>query len=84
MLTLLMTPMLAYFLMLLTVVILASIGVDVRDLDTANLFVIYIQILTILIVLRWLKRKVYTEPIALRMGYTYRHTRRHQLRVAVV
>ncbi len=61
MLTLLMTPMLAYFLMLLTVVILASIGIDVRDLDTANLFVIYIQILTILIVLRWLKRKVYTD-----------------------
>ena len=61
MLILLMTPMLAYFLMLLTVVILASIGVDVRDLDTAILFVIYIQILTILIVLRWLKRKVYTD-----------------------
>jgi len=61
MLVLLMTPMLAYFLMLLTVVILASIGIDVRDLDTANLFVIYIQILTILIVLRWLKRKVYTD-----------------------
>jgi len=61
MLILLMTPMLAYFLMLLTVVILASIGIDVRDLDTANLFVIYIQILTILIVLRWLKRKVYTD-----------------------
>jgi hypothetical protein len=56
-----MTPMLAYFLMLLTVVILASIGIDVRDLDTANLFVIYIQMLTILIVLRWLKRKVYTD-----------------------
>ena len=53
--------MLAYFLMLLTVVILASIGIDVRDLDTAILFVIYIQILTILIVLRWLKRKVYTD-----------------------
>ena len=61
MLILLMTPMLAYFLMLLTVVILASIGIDVRDLDTANLFVIYIQMLTILIVLRWLKRKVYTD-----------------------
>ena len=61
MLTLLMTPMLAYFLMLLTVVILASIGIDVRDLDTAKLFVIYIQMLTILIVLRWLKRKVYTD-----------------------
>ena len=61
MLILLMTPMLAYFLMLLTIVILASIGIDVRDLDTANLFVIYIQILTILIVLRWLKRKVYTD-----------------------
>ena len=61
MLILLMTPMLAYFLMLLTVVILASIGIDVRDLDTAKLFVIYIQILTILIVLRWLKRKVYTD-----------------------
>ena len=61
MLILLMTPMLAYFLMLLTVVILASIGIDVRDLDTVNLFVIYIQILTILIVLRWLKRKVYTD-----------------------
>ena len=61
MLILLMTPMLAYFLMLLTVVILASIGIDVRDLDTANLFMIYIQMLTILIVLRWLKRKVYTD-----------------------
>ena len=61
MLILLMTPILAYFLMLLTVVILASIGIDVRDLDTANLFVIYIQMLTILIVLRWLKRKVYTD-----------------------
>jgi len=53
--------MFAYFLMLLTVVILESIGIDVRDLDTANLFVIYIQMLTILIVLRWLKRKVYTD-----------------------
>ncbi len=61
MLILLMTPMFAYFLMLLTVVILESIGIDVRDLDTAKLFVIYIQILTILIVLRWLKRKVYTD-----------------------
>ena len=61
MLILLMTPMFAYFLMLLTVVILESIGIDVRDLDTAKLFVIYIQVLTILIVLRWLKRKVYTD-----------------------
>ena len=61
MLILLMTPMFAYFLMLLTVVILESIGIDVRDLDTAKLFVIYIQMLTILIVLRWLKRKVYTD-----------------------
>ena len=61
MLILLMTPMFAYFLMLLTVVILESIGIDLRDLDTAKLFVIYIQVLTILIVLRWLKRKVYTD-----------------------
>jgi len=61
MLILFVSPMLAYFLMLLTVVILASIGIDVRDLDTAKLFVIYIQMLTILIVLRWLKRKVYTD-----------------------
>ena len=61
MLTLLFSPMLAYFLMLLTVVILASIGVDVRDIDTVSMFVIYVEIIVMLTVLRWLKRKVYTH-----------------------
>ena len=53
--------MLAYFLMLITIVILASIGVDVRDIDTVSMFVIYVEIIVMLTVLRWLKRKVYTH-----------------------
>ncbi len=61
MLILLLTPMLAYFMLLLTVGILASIGVDVRDIDTVSMFVIYVEIIVMLTVLRWLKRKVYTH-----------------------
>lgn len=53
--------MLAYFMLLLTVGILASIGVDVRDIDTVSMFVIYVEIIVMLTVLRWLKRKVYTH-----------------------
>ncbi len=60
MLILLLTPMLAYFMLLLTVGILASIGVDVRDIDTVSMFVIYVEIIVMLTVLRWLKRKVNT------------------------
>ena len=57
MLTLLLSPILAYFMLLFTVGILASIGVDVRGIDTISIFVIYIQLIVMLSVLRWLKRK---------------------------
>ena len=57
---LLLSPLIAYFMLLLTVGILASIGVDVRDIDTVSMFVIYVEIIVMLTVLRWLKRKVNT------------------------
>ena len=60
MLILLLSPLIAYFMLLLTVGILASIGVDVRDIDTVSMFVIYVEIIVMLTVLRWLKRKVNT------------------------
>jgi hypothetical protein len=57
MLILLFSPMLAYFLMLLTVVILASIGVDVRTIDTLTLTVVYLQCIWIVQLIRVLKPK---------------------------
>jgi len=51
------SPMLAYFLMLLTVVILASIGVDVRTIDTLTLTVVYLQCIWIVQLIRVLKPK---------------------------
>ena len=52
-----MTPMLAYFLMLITIVILASIGVDVRTIDTLTLTVVYLQCIWIVQLIRVLKPK---------------------------
>jgi hypothetical protein len=49
--------MLAYFLMLITVVILASIGVDVRTIDTLTLTVVYLQCIWIVQLIRVLKSK---------------------------
>ena len=57
MLTLLFSPMLAYFLMLITIVILASTGVDVRTIDTATLTVVYLQCIWIVQLIRVLKSK---------------------------
>jgi len=57
MLILLFSPMLAYFLMLLTVVILVSIGVDVRTIDTLTLTVVYLQCIWIVQLIRVLKSK---------------------------
>jgi hypothetical protein len=57
MLILLFSPMLAYFLMLLTVVILESIGVDVRTIDTLTLTVVYLQCIWIVQLIRVLKPK---------------------------
>ena len=57
MLILLFSPMLAYFLMLITIVILASIGVDVRTIDTLTLTVVYLQCIWIVQLIRVLKPK---------------------------
>jgi hypothetical protein len=57
MLILLFSPMLAYFLMLITIVILESIGVDVRTIDTLTLTVVYLQCIWIVQLIRVLKPK---------------------------
>jgi len=57
MLILLFSPMLAYFLMLITIVILASMGVDVRTIDTLTLTVVYLQCIWIVQLIRVLKPK---------------------------
>jgi len=57
MLILLFSPMLAYFLMLITIVILASMGVDVRTIDTLTLTVVYLQCIWIVQLIRILKPK---------------------------
>jgi len=57
MLILLFSPMLAYFLMLITIVILESTGVDVRTIDTLTLTVVYLQCIWIVQLIRVLKPK---------------------------
>jgi len=51
-------PMVSYILMLLTTGLLVTLGVDKNSLDTVGIFMLYVQGTTILMTLRWLKRKV--------------------------
>jgi len=56
MLLVLLSPMLAYFLMLFSVVIVTSIGVDHGGIDTATLTVVYIQCILIVQLIRAIKK----------------------------
>jgi len=51
-------PAASYFLMLITAGLLVTLGVDKNSLDTVGIFMLYVQGTTILMTLRWLKRKV--------------------------
>jgi len=51
-------PAASYFLMLITAGLLVTLGVDKKNLDTVGIFMLYVQGTTILMTLRWLKRKV--------------------------
>ena len=51
-------PMVSYILMLITAGLLVTLGVDKKSLDTVVIFMLYVQGTTILMILRWLKRKV--------------------------
>ena len=51
-------PIIAWFAMIITSVLLVNLGVDKKTIDTIGIFVVYVQITTILVLLRWLKGKV--------------------------
>jgi len=51
-------PAASYLLMLITAGLLVTLGVDKKNLDTVGIFMLYVQGTTILMILRWLKRKV--------------------------
>ena len=51
-------PAVSYLLMLITAGLLVTLGVDKNSLDTVGIFMLYVQGTTILMTLRWLKRKV--------------------------
>ena len=51
-------PAASYLLMLITAGLLVTLGVDKKSLDTVVIFMLYVQGTTILMILRWLKRKV--------------------------
>ena len=51
-------PAASYLLMLITAGLLVTLGVDKNSLDTVGIFMLYVQGTTILMTLRWLKRKV--------------------------
>jgi len=51
-------PAASYLLMLTTAGLLVTLGVDKNSLDTVGIFMLYVQGTTILMTLRWLKRKV--------------------------
>ena len=51
-------PAASYLLMLITAGLIVTLGVDKNSLDTVGIFMLYVQGTTILMTLRWLKRKV--------------------------
>ena len=51
-------PIIAWLAMIITSVLLVNLGVDKKTIDTIGIFVVYVQITTILVLLRWLKGKV--------------------------
>ena len=51
-------PVIAWLAMIITSVLLVNLGVDKKTIDTIGIFVVYVQITTILVLLRWLKGKV--------------------------
>ena len=51
-------PIIAWFAMIITSVLLVNLGEDKKTIDTIGIFVVYVQITTILVLLRWLKRRV--------------------------
>jgi membrane protein DedA with SNARE-associated domain len=50
-------PIVCWFLLILTMGILATVGVDVKEFDTVGMFFVYLQIATVILVIRWLKRR---------------------------
>ena len=52
-------PMAAYFAMLFTVGFAASIGIDIKSIETETLFIMYIQVYTFALMFRKLKGAIY-------------------------
>jgi len=53
----LVVPIVCWFLLILTMGVLATIGMDVKEFDTVGIFFVYLQIATVILVIRWLKRR---------------------------
>ena len=53
----LVVPIVCWFLLILTMGVLATIGVDVKKVDTVGIFFLYLQIVTVILAIRWLKRR---------------------------
>jgi hypothetical protein len=48
--------MVSWFLLVFTIGALAIVGMNVKEFDTVSIFFVYLQIITIIMVLRWLKK----------------------------
>jgi hypothetical protein len=58
MLLVLSSPILAYFLMLFSVVILTHMGIDKKDIDATTLTVVYFQCILIVQLIRAIKKGI--------------------------
>tara|TARA_R100001163_G_scaffold51313_1_gene38714 strand:- start:338 stop:496 length:159 start_codon:yes stop_codon:yes gene_type:complete len=50
--------MVCWLLLIITMGALATIGVNVKEFDTVSIFFVYLQIITTIMVLRWLKKRI--------------------------
>ena len=52
---LMLIPTIAYLLLIFSVVFMATIGIDIREIDTIGIWIIWIQIILFIYVMRRLK-----------------------------
>tara|TARA_E500000305_G_scaffold38028_1_gene29198 strand:+ start:374 stop:544 length:171 start_codon:yes stop_codon:yes gene_type:complete len=53
---LMLIPAIAYLLLLFSVAFMATIGIDIREIDTIGIWIIWIQIILFIYVMRRLKK----------------------------
>ncbi len=54
---LMLIPMVAYFLMLLNVAVMATVGINVKDIDTMVIWIIWMQVVLFGYIIRRIKQR---------------------------